>query len=43
LDELPEVAQILGLREVLPAGEVDYEVVLDYQRDAEGLGYGQVR
>ena len=43
LDELPEVAQILGLREVLPAGEVDYEVVLDYQRDAEGLGYGQLR
>ncbi|MFU2325129.1 phosphate/phosphite/phosphonate ABC transporter substrate-binding protein [Pseudomonas sp. NFX98] len=43
LGELPEVAKILGLREVLPAREVDYEVVLDYQREAEALGYGRLR
>ncbi|MNM31280.1 ABC transporter, phosphonate, periplasmic substrate-binding protein [compost metagenome] len=43
LGELPEVARILGLREVLPAREADYEVVLDYQREAEALGYGRLR
>lgn len=40
LRELPDVAQILGLPEVLPASESDYQVVLDYQREAEELGYG---
>lgn len=43
LRELPDVAQILGLPEVLPASESDYRVVLDYQREAEELGYGRVR
>ncbi|WP_338582568.1 PhnD/SsuA/transferrin family substrate-binding protein [Pseudomonas sp. MAG733B] len=43
LGELPEVAQILGLQEVLPAREADYEVVLDYQREAVALGYGRLR
>ncbi|MNL13299.1 hypothetical protein D3C87_1342020 [compost metagenome] len=43
LGELPEVARILGLREVLPAREADYEVVLDYQRETEALGYGRLR
>ncbi|PTT94184.1 phosphate ABC transporter substrate-binding protein, partial [Pseudomonas sp. HMWF005] len=40
LRELPDVAQILGLPEVLPASESDYQIVLDYQREAEELGYG---
>ncbi|WPC29182.1 PhnD/SsuA/transferrin family substrate-binding protein [Pseudomonas moraviensis] len=43
LHELPEVVQTLGLPEVLPATESDYEVLLDYQRDAEARGYGQLR
>lgn len=43
LRELPDVAQILGLPEVLPASESDYRVVLDYQREAEELGYGRLR
>jgi ABC-type phosphate/phosphonate transport system substrate-binding protein len=43
LHELPEVVQTLGLPEVLPATESDYEVLLDYQRDAEAQGYGQLR
>jgi ABC-type phosphate/phosphonate transport system substrate-binding protein len=42
LGELPEVAQVLGLHEVLPASESDYGVVLDYQQEAEALGYGQL-
>ena len=43
LHELPEVVQTLGLPEVLPATESDYEVLLDYQRDAEAQGYGLLR
>ncbi|WP_429491083.1 phosphate/phosphite/phosphonate ABC transporter substrate-binding protein [Pseudomonas sp. S30_BP2TU TE3576] len=43
LCELPDVAEILGLPEVLPASESDYQVVLDYQREAEMLGYGDLR
>jgi ABC-type phosphate/phosphonate transport system substrate-binding protein len=43
LRELPEVAEILGLPQVLPASESDYQVVLDYQREAEVLGYGDLR
>ncbi|MNG15456.1 hypothetical protein D3C84_992850 [compost metagenome] len=43
LRELPEVAETLGLPEVLPADESDYQVVLDYQREAEILGYGDLR
>lgn len=38
LRELPEVAQILGVREVLPAREEDYEVLLAYERQAATLG-----
>jgi ABC-type phosphate/phosphonate transport system substrate-binding protein len=41
--ELPDVAETLGLREVLPASESDYQIVLDYQREAEALGYGRLR
>jgi ABC-type phosphate/phosphonate transport system substrate-binding protein len=43
LRELPDVAQTLGLPEVLPASESDYRVVLDYLREAEELGYGRLR
>jgi ABC-type phosphate/phosphonate transport system substrate-binding protein len=43
LQELPEVSEILGLQEVLPAGESDYQIVLDYQQEAEALGYGRLR
>lgn len=43
LRELPDVAQILGLPEVLPASESDYQIVLEYQREAEELGYGRLR
>jgi ABC-type phosphate/phosphonate transport system substrate-binding protein len=43
LRELPDVAETLGLPEVLPANESDYQVVLDYQREAEALGYGELR
>ncbi|WP_166219109.1 phosphate/phosphite/phosphonate ABC transporter substrate-binding protein [Pseudomonas atagonensis] len=43
LAELTDVAQTLGLAEVLPASESDYQVLLDYQREAEALGYGRLR
>ena len=43
LHELPDVVETLGLPEVLPASESDYQVVLDYQREAEALGYGVLR
>jgi ABC-type phosphate/phosphonate transport system substrate-binding protein len=43
LQELPEVAQTLGLVEVLAASESDYQILLDYRREAEDLGYGRLR
>jgi ABC-type phosphate/phosphonate transport system substrate-binding protein len=43
LGELPQVSQMLGLREVLPARESDYQLILDYQREAEALGYERLR
>lgn len=43
LRELPDVVRTLGLPEVLPAGEGDYQVVLDYEHEAEKLGYGRLR
>jgi ABC-type phosphate/phosphonate transport system substrate-binding protein len=43
LRELPEVAEVLGLHEVLAATERDYQVVLEYQREAEGSGFGRLR
>ncbi|WP_397451775.1 phosphate/phosphite/phosphonate ABC transporter substrate-binding protein [Pseudomonas sp. NA-150] len=38
LNELPEVAATLAIREVMPAREEDYLVLLDYQREAEHNG-----
>lgn len=43
LRALPEEAEVLGLREVLPARESDYQIILDYQREAEALGFGRLR
>lgn len=38
LKDLPDVAQALAIAEVLPANEEDYQVLLDYQRQAQALG-----
>ncbi|MDY7561522.1 PhnD/SsuA/transferrin family substrate-binding protein [Pseudomonas sp. 10B1] len=38
LQDLPEVAAILAIHEVLPATEADYQVLLDYRREAERWG-----
>jgi ABC-type phosphate/phosphonate transport system substrate-binding protein len=43
LQELPDVAEILGLQEILPASESDYQTILDYQREAEDLGFRRLR
>lgn len=43
LRELPDVVEVLGLREVLPASESDYQIVLDYKQEAEALGFGRLR
>jgi len=43
LRDLPDVVEVLGLQEVLPAAESDYQVILDYQREAEGVGFGRLR
>jgi ABC-type phosphate/phosphonate transport system substrate-binding protein len=43
LRELPDVGEILGLHEVLPASESEYKIILDYQQEAEALGYGRLR
>jgi ABC-type phosphate/phosphonate transport system substrate-binding protein len=43
LGELPDVVQTLGLPEVLAASERDYQILLDYQREAEELGYSRLR
>jgi ABC-type phosphate/phosphonate transport system substrate-binding protein len=43
LGELPEVAQVLGLREVLAASESDYQILQDFQQQAQALGYGLLR
>ncbi|VVQ03916.1 hypothetical protein PS918_04449 [Pseudomonas fluorescens] len=43
LGELPEVAEVLCLREVLSASESDYQIVLDYQQESQALGYGRLR
>lgn len=39
LEQLPEVALTLGLREVLPASEADYQIVLDFRQEAAEFGY----
>ena len=39
LQDLPEVAETLGLHEVFPASEDDYAVLLTYQDQAVNVGY----
>lgn len=39
LEQLPQVGECLGLREVLPASLADYECLLDYQREATLQGF----
>ncbi len=43
LQELPDVAATLGLSEVLPACEADYQVLLDYRDEAQALGFASIR
>jgi ABC-type phosphate/phosphonate transport system substrate-binding protein len=43
LQQLPEVSELLGLQEVLAASESDYQIDLDYQREAEVLGFRRLR
>ncbi|MVV50693.1 phosphate ABC transporter substrate-binding protein [Pseudomonas sp. PB120] len=43
LRALPDVAEVLGLHEVLSAGEGDYQIILEYQQEAEALGFGRLR
>lgn len=43
LRELPDVVEVLGLQEILPASESDYQIILDYQQEAETLGFGRLR
>lgn len=38
LNELPDIAHVLAISEVLPASEADYQVLLDYQQQAVSLG-----
>ncbi|TDV70265.1 phosphate/phosphite/phosphonate ABC transporter substrate-binding protein [Pseudomonas sp. LP_7_YM] len=42
LKDLPDVAQVLAIAEVLPAVEEDYQVLLDYQAQAEKLGLAEI-
>ncbi len=39
LQDLPQVVETLGVHAVLPAAEDDYQVLLDYQRQAASVGY----
>ncbi|KAF1025665.1 MAG: hypothetical protein GAK37_02824 [Pseudomonas sp.] len=39
LQDLPDVVATLGIQEVLPAHETDYQVLLDYQQQAQAAGY----
>ncbi len=43
LAELPEVAATLGITEVLPASEADYQVLLDYEAEACRLGLSMLK
>lgn len=39
LQDLPQVVGTLGVQEVLPASEGDYQALLDYQQQAASAGY----
>ncbi|WP_447649456.1 phosphate/phosphite/phosphonate ABC transporter substrate-binding protein [Pseudomonas abietaniphila] len=42
LKDLPEVAAVLAIAEVLPASEADYQVLLQYERAAMDMGITQL-
>lgn len=42
LKQLPEVSRALAIKEVLPAGEADYECLLEYERSATHRGFSFV-
>lgn len=42
LKDLPEVAAVLAIAEVLPASEADYQVLLEYERAAMDMGITQL-
>jgi ABC-type phosphate/phosphonate transport system substrate-binding protein len=39
LQQLPQVAATLGMQEVLPASEADYQKILDYRQEAIEYGF----
>ncbi|UII70396.1 PhnD/SsuA/transferrin family substrate-binding protein [Pseudomonas sp. HN11] len=43
LQDLPQVAETMGLQEVLPASEDDYQVLLNYQQQAASAGYAMLQ
>ncbi|MBT2374071.1 phosphate/phosphite/phosphonate ABC transporter substrate-binding protein [Pseudomonas fluorescens] len=43
LQDQPQVVEILGVQEVLPASEADYRVLLDYRQQAQALGFERLR
>jgi ABC-type phosphate/phosphonate transport system substrate-binding protein len=43
LQELPDVASVLAISEVIPTSEDDYQVLLDYQQHAIDFGYPAIR
>ena len=43
LRDLPQVVETLGLQEVLPASEDDYQVLLDYRQQAASIGYAVLK
>lgn len=43
LIECPHLAATLALKSFLPAGEEHYRILLDYERQAQGWGYPQLR
>jgi hypothetical protein len=42
LKDLPEIAAVLAIAEVLPASEADYQVLLQYERAAMDMGITQL-
>ncbi|KAF1010477.1 MAG: hypothetical protein GAK32_01476 [Pseudomonas fluorescens] len=43
LQDLPDVVDTLGIHAVLPAQEADYQVLMDYQQQAQAAGYPTVQ
>ncbi|KAA0943873.1 PhnD/SsuA/transferrin family substrate-binding protein [Pseudomonas sp. ANT_H14] len=43
LQDLPQVVEVLGVQEVLPASEADYQTLLDYQQQARSAGFAKLQ